>query len=86
MSLGIMHQEQQSLTRMADPSGDEPVKDGPNKRKGSSDFQLEVMEDGSAVIPPTIEMKTVQDKQEFIQQFFAHSYGRVFTWKRHLTT
>ena len=69
------------LTRMADPSGDKPVKDGPNKRKRSSDFQLEVMEDGSAIIPPTNEMKTVQDKQAFIRQFFAHSYGRVFTWK-----
>ena len=71
------------MTRMADPSGDELVKDGPNKRKRSSDFQLEVMEDGSAIIPPAIEKKTVWDKQAFILQFFAHSYGRAFTWKVH---
>ena len=66
---------------MADPSGDELVKDGPNKRKRSSDFQSEVMEDGSAIIPPANEIKTVQNKQAFIQQLFAHSYGRVFTCK-----
>ena len=69
------------MSRMADPSGDELVKDGPNKRKRSSDFELEVMEDGSAIIPPANEIKTVQDKQAFIWQFFAHSYGRVFTCK-----
>ena len=66
---------------MADPSGDEPVQDEPNKRKRSSDCQLEVMEDGSAIIPLANEIKTLWDKQAFIWQFFAHSYGRVFTCK-----
>ena len=66
---------------MADPSGDEPMKDGTNKRKRSSNFQLEVMKDGSAIIPPVNEIKTVRDKQAFIQQFFTHSYGRIFACK-----
>jgi hypothetical protein len=65
---------------MADPTGDESVKNGLFKKKRSSDFQLEVAENGVAVIPPTDEIKTLRDKQAFIRQFFAHFYGTVLTW------